>query len=110
MLNNPNEFQHLKFIANEDGHAALTRAALALAGAKSDFIRIFLEKVAGAFEGRDRISTKKLILQDIDHKYLSFFLSHFYYKDQKASDSFFLNVAKSHSTPAPTISQKLALM
>lgn len=75
----------------------------------ADPINAFLIKLSDNFDesNKEKIETKELILNHVDHKYLHYFLGYFDLKEQREQDAFKekLNPKKIQSEPEKKLSK-----
>ena len=69
------DFTRIKFVSNED-------PAGELGGMSNDYISHFFEKLVNSFDEGEVLRAKEIEFSDIDQKYLSIFLSHFWRKER----------------------------
>jgi hypothetical protein len=57
-----------------------------LSNPETDLINIFINKLIETFGFREKIECKELILQEIDRKYLHYFIAYQFFEDKKKTD------------------------
>lgn len=75
------DFTLVKFVANED-------PASELGGMSNDYISHFFEKFVNTFEQGEVLRAQHIEFSDVDQKYISIFLSHFWRKERQKSSAF----------------------
>lgn len=66
----------MKFVINEDSNSEIAKSAMELSNPETDLINIFINKLINQFGFREKIECKELILDNIDRKYLFYFIAY----------------------------------